>query len=320
MTRDDIKQLHVALLAGGWSDEAGISMDSGRNCLSALQEAGFTHVDLLNVADPDFVTTMVNGKYDVAFIAMHGRYGEDGCIQGLLEIMHIPYTFSGVLASALGTNKDAAKEIYRAAGIPVPEGTTVDGSCADDPAKLHELVEKYGLPLFVKPSANGSSYGISRVAEEAALPEAIRKAASEGDAVLVENCIEGKEITVPVIGNADDELQALPIVEIVFDSEYYDVKVKYEPASMHHVIPARLTDEETKRAQEYAMRAHRALGCKGASRCDFIVKDDGTPVLLEINTIPGMTERSLLPDSARAAGISFPELCTRFVEWALQGR
>lgn len=318
MTRDEIKKLHVALLYGGWSDERGVSKDSADNCFAALKEAGFAHVDMLDVAAPDFVATLASGSYDVAFIAMHGRFGEDGCIQGLLEILHIPYTFSGVMASAIGTNKDTAKEIYRAAGIPVPEGTVVEGSAADDPALCHELVARYGLPLFVKPSANGSSFGVSRVNREEELASAIRTAASEGDNVLVEALVEGTEITVPVIGT--NELEALPIVEISFDSEFYDVKVKYEPGSLHHIIPARLSEETTKRAQELAKRAHRALGCRGASRCDFIVKADGTPVLLEINTIPGMTERSLLPDSARAAGIPFSELCTRFVEWALQER
>lgn len=318
MTRDEIKQLRVAVLAGGWSDEREISMDSGRNCMHALEEAGFAHLELMNVADPSFISKISSGNYDVAFLAMHGRYGEDGCIQGLLEILHIPYTFSGVFASALGTKKDAAKEIYRAAGIPVPDGTVVEAGAADDPVVCHELVERFGLPLFVKPSANGSSFGITRVAAEAELAPAIRLASSEGDNVLVESCIEGTEITVPVIGNK--ELTALPIVEIAYDAEFYDVKVKYEPGTLHHVMPARLTPEETAKAQEYAKRAHRALGCRDASRCDFIVQKDGTPVLLEINTIPGMTERSLLPDAAEHAGIPFSELCTRFVEWALEER
>ena len=173
-----------------------------------------------------------------------------------------------------------------------------------------------GLPLFVKPVSNGSSFGISRVNERGGLAAAVRKAGSKGDRVLVEECVSGVEITVPVIGN--DEPRALPIIEIALDSEFYDLKVKYEPASLHHIIPARLDETIYKRAEELGIAAHKALGCRGVSRTDFIVKDDGTPVMLETNSIPGMTDRSLLPDAARHAGIEFSELCTLFVQWALE--
>lgn len=177
-------------------------------------------------------------------------------------------------------------------------------------------MEQLGLPIFVKPAGNGSSFGVTRVTEKEQLAEAVEKASSEGDRVLVESCVTGTEITVPVVGNED--AVALPIVEIVTNADFYDVKVKYEPGSMHHVIPARLDTGVYAKAQELAIRAHRALGCRGCSRSDFIVRDDGTPVILETNTIPGMTERSLLPDSARHGGIEFSELCKRFVEYALE--
>lgn len=316
MERTELTQYKVAVLSGGWSDERDISMSSGRACQQALREAGFITVELLDIADAHFVEYLSTGDYDVAFIALHGRYGEDGCIQGLLEVLHVPYTFSGVLSSALAADKEKAKDVCRSAGIPVPLGITLapDSKLTDD--DLDAIVDKMGLPLFVKPISNGSSFGISRVNEREGLAAAVRKAGSKGDRVLVEECVSGVEITVPVIGN--DEPRALPIIEIALDSEFYDLKVKYEPASLHHIIPARLDETVYKRAEELGITAHKALGCRGVSRTDFIVKDDGTPVMLETNSIPGMTDRSLLPDAARHAGIEFSELCTLFVQWALE--
>lgn len=316
MKVQDVTTCNVALLTGGWSDEREISRASGEACAKALREAGFSVVDVLDVAEEGFVQRLACGKYDVAFVAMHGRYGEDGCIQGLLEVLHLPYTFSGVLASAMGTEKDVAKVMYRQAGIPTPENVVIKPGTVLSSAEQDELVERLGLPLFVKPACNGSSYGITRVTDVSQLPAALELASSQGDNALVEQCITGMEITVPVIGN--DNPQALPIVEIVTGAEFYDLKVKYEPGELHHVIPARLSEDVYARAQELAISAHKALGCRGASRSDFIVTADGTPYILETNTIPGMTETSLLPDSARRAGIEFPELCRRFVEFALQ--
>jgi D-alanine-D-alanine ligase len=316
MTSQDVLGLKVVVIAGGWSDEKEISLDSGRACQKALTEAGFKGVDLLDAADGEFVSKLVAGGYDVAFVAMHGRYGEDGCIQGLLEILHMPYTFSGVLGSAVSTEKEVAKTLYRQASIPTPRGTDVAAGTKLTDDDIDRIVDELGLPLFVKPAANGSSYGVTRVTSASQLREAVERATAGGDRALIEECITGTEITVPVIGNA--EPKALPIVEIVTGAEFYDLKVKYEPSSMHHVIPARLEAGVYARAQELAVRAHRALGCLGASRSDFIVREDGTPVILETNTIPGMTETSLLPDSARHGGIEFPELCKKFVEYALE--
>ena len=313
---ENLLDCKVALLTGGWSDEREIALASARGCLSALQAAGFSHVDMMDVAEPGFVSRLEQGGYDVAFIAMHGIYGEDGCIQGLLEIMHIPYTFSGVLASARATEKAVAKQAYVAAGIPVPAGREVSAEQAADPTLAEELVAELGLPLFVKPASNGSSYGVTRVTEADQLPGALALALEKDTHALVEECVTGTEITVPVLGN--DDAQALPIIEIDTGAEFYDLKVKYEPASLHHVIPARLPEASYQRAQELAVRAHQALGCAGASRSDFIVTAKGEPVILETNTIPGMTETSLFPDSARHAGIEFPELCRRLVELALE--
>ena len=309
----DVTNCKVAVLCGGWSDEREVSLTSGRASAKALVEAGFSQVDTYDIAGPGFVHAIADGGYDVAFVALHGRYGEDGCVQGFLELLGIPYTCSGVLASALATDKAMAKDIYREHGIPTPREVCLFKGEGYD---VIDLVGRVGLPAFVKPVSSGSSYGITRVTERVQLRGAIELAGEGGERVLVEECVNGTEITVPVIGN--DEPQALPIVEVVTGADFYDATVKYEPAELHHVIPARLDPVVYARAQRLAEAAHKALGCAGCSRSDFIVTEDGEPVILETNTIPGMTEASLLPDSARHGGIEFPELCRRFIELALE--
>lgn len=318
MNTEELKSLRVVVLCGGWSDERDVSITSGTECRRALLESGFKKVDLLDIAGDRFAEKLAGGNYDVAFPALHGRFGEDGCIQGMLEVMHIPYAFSGVFASAVATQKEAAKVLYAKAGIRTPRGVDLPAGTKLTQEQKDALVSKLGLPLFVKPSGNGSSFGITRVTESAKLQEAVDLAGSEGERVLIEECVAGTEITVPVIGNADPH--ALPIVEIVTGADFYDVKVKYEPAELHHVIPARLAPAVYAKAQDAAVAAHKALGCAGCSRSDFIVTEMGEPVILETNTIPGMTPASLLPDSARHGGIEFPELCAKFIELAVEGR
>lgn len=318
MNTEELKSLRVVVLCGGWSDERDVSITSGTECRRALLESGFKKVDLLDIAEDRFAEKLAGGNYDVAFPALHGRFGEDGCIQGMLEVMHIPYAFSGVFASAVATQKEAAKVLYAKAGIRTPRGVDLPAGTKLTQEQKDALVSKLGLPLFVKPSGNGSSFGITRVTESAKLQEAVDLAGSEGERVLIEECVAGTEITVPVIGNADPH--ALPIVEIVTGADFYGVTVKYEPAELHHVIPARLAPAVYAKAQDAAVAAHKALGCAGCSRSDFIVTEMGEPVILETNTIPGMTPASLLPDSARHGGIEFPELCAKFIELAVEGR
>lgn len=318
MNTEELKSMRVVVLCGGWSDERDVSITSGTECRRALLESGFKKVDLLDIAEDRFAEKLAGGNYDVAFPALHGRFGEDGCIQGMLEVMHIPYAFSGVFASAVATQKEAAKVLYAKAGIRTPRGVDLPAGARLTQEQKDALVSKLGLPLFVKPSGNGSSFGITRVTESSKLQEAVDLAGSEGERVLIEECVVGTEITVPVIGNADPH--ALPIVEIVTGADFYDVKVKYEPAELHHVIPARLAPAVYAKAQAAAVAAHKALGCAGCSRSDFIVTEMGEPVILETNTIPGMTPASLLPDSARHGGIEFPELCAKFIELAVEGR
>lgn len=315
MTKD-VTACKVAVLAGGWSDEREISLMSAREVKGALAEAGFAQVDLLDIAEDGFVDVITHGGYDVAFVALHGKFGEDGCIQGLLEVLHMPYTFSGVLASSMAMEKDVAKAVYRRAGLPVAQDAVIEEGQRLTENDYDAIVEELGLPLFVKPMSNGSSVGISLVHTRDELAGAIRAARSAGTRVLIESAIEGTEVTVPVLGNKDP--QALTVIEVVTGAEFYDEKVKYEPSELHHVIPARLDPHTYARVQRVAVAAHRALGCRGCSRSDFIIQDDGKPVILETNTIPGMTSASLLPDSARHQGIQFPELCKRFVELALE--
>lgn len=316
MTERDVTSCKVALLTGGWSDEREIAFDSARAVQKALAQAGFTQVDLMDVAEKGIATKLDQGNYDVAFIVMHGRFGEDGCVQGMLEIMGIPYTFSKVTASAVATNKHLAKLAYFAYDIPIADGYEIDNPDDVTEDDLVEMADVLGFPLFVKPTCNGSSYGITKVKELSQFREAIEIACKDGDGAIVEECVDGIEVTVPVLGN-DDPI-ALPVIEIVTGAEFYNLKVKYEPSGLHHVIPARLSKEVYERVQELAIDAHLALGCRGCSRSDFVITEDGEPVILETNTIPGMTETSLLPDSARHAGIEFPELCRRFVEMALE--
>lgn len=309
----NVAECKVALLCGGWSSEREVSLASARECSSALTQAGFTQVDTLDVADPAFVHTIADGGYDVAFVALHGRYGEDGCVQGFLELLGIPYTFSGVLASAVASDKAMAKDIYREHGIPTPKDVCL---FANEPVQTKVVVEAVGLPAFVKPVSNGSSYGVTRVEREEDLDAAIAEAFRFGDRVLVEQAVEGTEITVPVLGNEHPD--ALPAVEIRCESGFYDLEAKYEDPAKHHVIPPALPQPTITRAQELACRAHVALGCSGASRSDFIVTAEGLPYMLETNVVPGMTAESLMPDAARRAGTGFSELCRRLVELALE--
>lgn len=302
----------VAVLAGGSSSERDVSLQSGANAQCALTEAGYQTVDLLDPADSSFLTD-VQG-YDVAFIALHGVGGEDGQIQHILEYLGIPYTGSDSFASACGMDKEVSKLIYAEAGIPIARGVAlVKGRSYD----IEEVAGVVGRQSFVKPADNGSSYGISLVKEPSELAGAIDLAFEYADKVLVEQRLVGTEITVGVLGD-DEDLQALPIVEICCPeaTEFYDLSVKYVDPTEIHRIPAHISDEDYRKAQELACRAHRALGCFGLSRSDFIVTEDG-PVILETNTIPGMTTASLYPDEVAHAGMSFSDVCARLVEMAL---
>ncbi len=247
---------------------------------------------------------------DVVLIALHGTWGEDGRIQGLLDTLGIPYTGSGVLASALAMDKVMAKTVLAASGLDVPRGVVARSAEGAD----FEAARRIGLPAFVKPVAGGSSVGAAIVRRDADLAPAIADALRYDDRALVEEYLVGRELTVAVIGN--DELTPLPVIEIVTKREFFDYRAKYDAGASEEICPAPIPDEVATRAQALAVKAHVALGCRGMSRTDFVWSGDRMATL-EVNTIPGMTANSLMPRAAKAAGIPFGDLLTRFIEWSL---
>ncbi len=251
------------------------------------------------------------GPVDVVIIALHGTWGEDGRIQGLLDTIGIPYTGSGVLASALAMDKVAAKKVLAADGIDVPRGVEVTSDTGDDLVRARSV----GLPAFVKPVASGSSVGAAIVTSAEQLAPAIADALRYDERALVEELLGGTELTVAVIGN--DEVVPLPVIEIVTKRQFFDYTAKYSVGESEEIVPARIPDDVARRAQDIAVRAHKALGCRGMSRTDLMWSGDRMATL-EVNTIPGMTANSLLPKAARAAGIQFGDLLARFVDWALE--
>jgi D-alanine-D-alanine ligase len=301
----------VAVLLGGVSAEREVSLHTGEQVMAALLEAG-AEPTAIDTADLSFIETLRTGGFDVAFICLHGRFGEDGTIQGLLEILGLPYIGSGVLASALAIDKVMSKHLFAAAGLRSPEYVALR---AGEPVDIAGIVAALGEKSVVKPANEGSSVGMTIVHSAEELPAAIEKAFSFDPSVLVERFVPGAEVTVGVLGM--DEPFALPTLEIVPENEFYDYESKYVPGMSRHIIPANVSVEARAECQRLALAAHRALGCRGLSRADTIVTADGTVYLLEINTIPGMTATSLLPDSARAGGIEFPELCATLVSYAL---
>ncbi|HUR17111.1 MAG TPA: D-alanine--D-alanine ligase [Candidatus Limnocylindrales bacterium] len=252
---------------------------------------------------------------DVAFIAIHGQWGEDGTIQGMLELLGIPYVGSGVLASALAMDKVMAKRMLAATGLEVPRGFEVERAHRD-PDLEQQLADEIGYPLVAKPVQQGSSVGINLVDNADELRAALDSALQYDDRVLVEERIFGTELTVGVIGNRPN-LEPLPVIEIVTRHEFFDYQAKYDPQLSDEICPARIPDELALRVQDMASRAHTALGCRDLSRTDMIATPDGRVVLLEVNTIPGMTANSLLPKAARTAGIEFGDLCARLIDLAL---
>lgn len=306
----------VALIYGGKSAEREISLLTGRQVSSALVEKGF-HVTGLDL-DDNVVTALAEARPDVVFIALHGKYGEDGCLQGLLDILGLPYVGSGVLASALAMNKAISKKLFSLEGLLCPKDVLLS-SCALRKAGLEGMIAQIArdmaYPLVVKPNKQGSTIGLTVVRASEDLESSILNAFKYDDEVLVEEYISGTEITVGVLGN--DQPQALPVIEIRSVTGLYDYEAKYTPGMSEHVIPAEIEDHVYRTVQEGALKAHRALGCRGISRSDFIVTPGNEAYILEVNTIPGMTRTSLIPDAAKAAGIEFPDLIAFLVELAL---
>jgi D-alanine-D-alanine ligase len=306
-------KLTVALLSGGRSAEREVSLKSGEQVYQALNKETY-HIRRYDPRD-DLARLMAEAEeINVALIILHGRYGEDGTIQGLLELLDIPYHGSGVLGSALAINKIQSKRLYEYAGLPVSPYLILDRS---DPGAQNKVRDALGFPVVVKPEHEGSSIGLSIVGDADHFQPALDLAGQYDRLVLVEKYITGTEITGAVLGNLNPK--PLPLVEIIPGDQYsfFDYEAKYKPGATKEICPARLNAELTEKAQDYAVRAHRALRCRGYSRTDMIVSDNEAYVL-ETNTIPGMTATSLYPQAAAAAGISFSELLDRLIELALE--
>ena len=303
---------HVAVLMGGWSAEREISLRSGRACAAAAEKAGY-RVSRVDVGR-DIATVLGTLKPDVALNVLHGRPGEDGTLQGILEILGIPYSHSGVMASAVAMQKDVAKVVMKAGGVPVPEGMVVSRR---DAAKEHPLPRPYVL----KPIAEGSSVGVFIVTEQHAHPpqELTREDWAFGELILAERFIPGKELTCAVMGD-----KALDVIEIVAASKFYDYEAKYAPGGSKHLLPAPISSFVYQEVRRLSLKAHHALGCRGVTRADFRYDDQavGTEglVCLEVNTQPGMTETSLVPELAAYAGMTFDELVRWMVEDASLNR
>ena len=292
----------VAVLLGGRSAEREVSLNSGSRVLAALQRQG---VDA-HAFDPAERKLDELSAFDRAFIVLHGRYGEDGTIQGTLELMGIPYTGSGVMASALGMDKWRTKLLWRSVGLPVPEFALLNAA-SDFAAIEREL----GLPLFVKPACEGSSIGISKVKSAGDLRAAFEEAKKHDDLVIVERAILGGEYTVAILGDA-----ALPIIKIEPKTEFYDYQAKYFRDDTSYLCPCGLPQQREAELRQQALEAFRLLGGRGWGRVDFLMDEAGLPYFLEVNTSPGMTDHSLVPMSARAAGISYDQLVMRVLTLA----
>ncbi|HAN86691.1 MAG TPA: D-alanine--D-alanine ligase [Firmicutes bacterium] len=304
--------MKVAVLMGGSSSEREVSLKSGAQVAAALRRLGHE----VMVIDPaaNGLNALSDFNPDAVFIALHGRFGEDGCIQGALEMMGLRYTGSSVLSSAIAMDKTISKALFDMSGIPTPPYVVV--SRRHDPRSALELALGVGIPCVVKPSSQGSTVGISIVKESSALEEALKIALDHDEEALVEKFIQGTEVTVGVVGKRDP--QALPVLEIVPKNEFYDWESKYTPGMSEHIIPARISEAAQEECQRLALRAHAALKCRGYSRVDMIVEPEGRVWVLEVNTLPGLTEVSLLPDAARAEGIAFDELIEILLNTALE--
>ncbi|HYA87887.1 MAG TPA: D-alanine--D-alanine ligase [Nitrospirota bacterium] len=297
----------IGVLMGGISSEREVSLSTGSAILKALKEKGYNAVAIdvtRNVAE-----VIRTSGIEIAFNGLHGKFGEDGAIQGLLEIEGIPYTGSGILASAVGMNKILSKLLFKAHGLLVGPYMVLDAGKRE---QVNEVPSIIGYPLVVKPSSEGSSVGVSLIYNNEELVPAVELAFKYDREILIEQYITGKEVQVAVLGN-----RALGAIEIVPKNVFYDYEAKYKEGMSEHFFPARIDDAAYERLLDAGLSAHRALGCRGYSRVDFIIDAGGSPYILEVNTLPGMTATSLLPDIARGVGISFPDLVEEILRLAI---
>lgn len=304
----------IGVLMGGPSSEREISLKSGRAIYGALKQLGLevVAIDIKTDNVKENIDLIKSYKINCAFLALHGRFGEDGKIQEILETIKIPYTGSGVHASRLGMDKIASRKIFEISGLAVPRYKILDKLSYNANWKFTDNIV---FPVVVKPATHGSSIGLSIVDQKEGLDEAVDLAFQYDERVLVEEYIKGKEVTVGIL---DDK--ALPVIEIIPKRRFFDYTAKYEAGMTDYVVPAELEEKIAKKIQSAAVLAHRLLGCSGYSRVDMVLSQDYIPYVLEVNTIPGFTEMSLLPKAAKASGIDFTQLCIKLIELAYESR
>ncbi|MCL4310259.1 MAG: D-alanine--D-alanine ligase [Actinomycetota bacterium] len=309
----ELKNKRIGVLMGGLSREREVSLRSGSGCLEALTALGYDAVGI--DVDREAAPTLGREGVEVAFLALHGKFGEDGAIQGLLELLGIPYTGSRVLASATGMNKVRTKQVAAWYGIATPAFAIFDG-VHELEAATRDAAARLRFPVMVKPCEEGSSLGVAKVESPDRLAEVVHATHGDFGPSLAEEFVEGDEVTVGLL-ESEDELTALPVLQLVPGADFYDFHSKYSEGGTRFIVPAELPEPVCARTRELAAQVHRALGCRGFSRVDFIIGADGAPQLTEINTIPGMTATSDLPAQAAAAGIGYEELVERMLTTAM---
>ena len=308
-----MNQDKIVVVMGGTSTEAEISRQTGTAILKALQSKGY-NAEGMELNPTTFAEDIRKSGCAMVFNALHGKFGEDGMIQGTLDMLGIPYTGSGVLASAVTMDKAASKRVFVAEGISTPRSQTFHAF-----EMKHNLVaeieKNFSWPVVVKAASQGSSIGVYIVETHEELEKSLQEAFSYNDEVLVEEFIKGRELTVAVWGD-DEAKEAFPIIEITTTSGRYDYESKYTKGASTHIIPMPVSDAKTKEIQDLAIKTFTACGCRGVARVDMMLGPDEKPYVIEVNSVPGMTELSLVPDAARAMGVEFPELCERILEMA----
>ena len=313
-----IKTLRIAVVCGGISSEREVSLRSGKSIYEALLHKGYDNAVLYDLTR-DNITGILDLHPDIVFLGLHGRGGEDGTIQGMLEWAGIPYTGPGVSASAVCMDKVLTKRVLQQVGLPTPDFITLkrhDYASTDDVAT--ELKNRMSLPMVLKYACQGSSFGTNIVRHAEQLPAAIEDVFSYGDELLAEDFIDGMEITMPILGN--DDLTPLPLIEITTEREFNDYTSKYTSGFHQHIIPACIDKSTEQEILNLGQRAYKVLGCSGLSRVDFIVDPFKGPMIIEVNTLPGMTDMSLFPDAARYMGMSYDDLVERILELGWEAR
>lgn len=299
--------MRIAVLYGGVSGEREVSLSSGKGIMQALKNNGHEVVGI--DFHPNKLEEILKLDVDLVFIGLHGKFGEDGRVQGLLEMLGLPYVGSGVLASSLAMDKAKAKQLFELNNLPVAKSKMYR---VDDPTDLHametEINDLFTMPFVIKPNREGSTLGLTIVEAKEQIIPGIQSATKSDNMVLVEDFIKGREMTVAVLGE-----EALPIIEIIPKNAYYDYESKYAAGGSEHIVPAQIDKQTTTTIKELAVQAHKVLGCETYSRVDFILTEENQPILLEVNTLPGMTPTSLFPDAAKEVGLSYDSMIESFV-------